>query len=232
MANESEWPVILLSIRVAVFAVTVSLVPGIATGFLLARWTHPLRAIVQGIVMLPLVLPPVVTGYLLLALLGRSRPLGRLFHDWTGGHIAYTTTACVLAAAVVGFPLLVEAIRLSMQAVDPRLEQVSRSLGRGPLDTFLRVTLPLAFPGVAAGAVLAFARALGEFGATIVIAGNVAGETRTIPVAVYTLLNVRGGEAAVTRLVAISIALSLAALLFSFWLSRRAVGANRVERAR
>ena len=171
--------------------------------------------------MLPLVLPPVVTGYLLLYALGRSRPLGRAWHELTGGHVAYTTTACVIAAAVVGFPLLVEAIRLSMLGVDARLEQVSRSLGRGPFDTFLRVTLPLALPGVLAGAVLSYARALGEFGATIVLAGNVAGETRTIPVAVYTLLNVRDGEAAVLRLIAVSVALALAALLASFWLSAR-----------
>jgi molybdate transport system permease protein len=222
MTGEVEWAVVGLSIRVAAFAVAFSLVPGIAIGWLLARWTHPLRALAQGVVMLPLVLPPVVTGYLLLHLLGRSRPFGRLWHAWTGEHIAYTTTACVIAAAVVGFPLLVEAIRLAMLAVDPRLEQVSRSLGRGPLDTFFRVTLPLALPGVSAGAVLAFARALGEFGATIVLAGNVMGETRTIPVAVYTLLNVRGGEGAAWRLVAISVALSLAALLGSFWLSARA----------
>ena len=171
--------------------------------------------------MLPLVLPPVATGYLLLFALGRSRPLGRAWHALTGGQIAYTTSACVIAAAVVGFPLLVEAIRLSMLGVDRRLEQVSRSLGRGPLDTFLRVTLPLSLPGLSAGAILSFARALGEFGATIVLAGNVAGETRTIPVAVYTLLNVRGGEAGVVRLVTVSVVLALAALLASFWFSAR-----------
>jgi molybdate transport system permease protein len=171
--------------------------------------------------MLPLVLPPVVTGYILLFALGRSRPLGKAWHALTGGHLAYTTTACVIAAAVVGFPLLVEAIRLSVLGVDRRLEQISRSLGRGRLDTFVRVTLPLALPGVSAGAVLSFARALGEFGATIVLAGNIAGETRTIPVAVYTLLNVRGGEAAATKLVAVSVALALGALLASFWLSAR-----------
>lgn len=221
MTSDAEWAVILLSIRVAVGAVALTLVPGIAAGWLLARWQHPLRALLQGLVMLPLVLPPVVTGYLLLFVLGRSRPLGQLYHAWTGGHVAYTTMACVIAAAVVGFPLLVEAIRLSMLAVDPRLEQVSRSLGRGPLDTFFRVTLPLSLPGIASGAVLAFARALGEFGATIVLAGNVAGETRTIPVAVYTLMNVRDGETAAMRLVAVSVALSLAALLASFWLSAR-----------
>jgi len=219
--DAAEREVVLLSVRVAALAVAASLVPGILVGWLLARWQHPLRALVQGLVMLPLVLPPVVTGYLLLLAFGRSRPLGRAWHSLTGGHIAYTTGACVIAAAVVGFPLLVEAIRLSMLAVDRRLEQVSRSLGRGPLDTFLRVTLPLSVPGLLAGAVLSYARALGEFGATIVLAGNVAGETRTIPVAVYTLLNVRDGETGVVRLAAVSVALALSALLASFWLSAR-----------
>jgi len=212
---------VLLSLRVALLAVAVSLLPGIAMGWLLARWQHPLRPLLHGLVMLPLVLPPVVTGYLLLLLFGRSRPLGEAWHALTGGHVAYTTGACVIAAAVVGFPLLVEAIRLSVLAVDRRLEDVARSLGRGPGYTFARVTLPLALPGVTAGAVLAFARALGEFGATIVLAGNVPGETRTIPLAVYTLLHVRGGEEAALRLVAVSVALALAALLGSFWLSAR-----------
>jgi molybdate transport system permease protein len=221
MPSEAEWEVVLLSVRVAALAVAASLLPGILIGWLLARWRHPLRALLQGIVMLPLVLPPVVTGYLLLFLLGRSRPLGRAWHALTGGYIAYTTAACVIAAAVVGFPLLVEAIRLAMLGVDRRLEQVSRSLGRGALDTFARVTLPLSLPGVLAGAVLSYARALGEFGATIVLAGNVAGETRTIPVAVYTLLNVRDGEAGILRLSGVSVALALAALLGSFWLSAR-----------
>lgn len=221
MLTAAELDVVLLSVRVAALAVAVSLVPGILAGWLLARWNHPLRALVQGIVMLPLVLPPVVTGYLLLFALGRSRPLGQAWHALTGGHLAYTTGACVIAAAVVGFPLLVEAIRLSMAAVDPRLEQASRSLSRGRLDTFLRVTLPLALPGLSAGAVLSFARALGEFGATIVLAGNIAGETRTVPVAVYTLLNVRGGEDAVVRLVTVSVLLSLVALLGSFRLFAR-----------
>lgn len=219
--GEAEHEVVLLSLQVAALAVAVSLVPGVLTGWLLARWQHPLRPFVQGVVMLPLVLPPVVTGYLLLFALGRSRPLGQAWHALTGGHIAYTTGACVIAAGVVGFPLLVEAIRLSMLGVDRRLEQVSRSLGRGPVDTFFRVTLPLALPGVTAGTALAFGRALGEFGATIVLAGNVAGETRTIPLAVYTLLNVRGGETAALELVSVSVALALAALLGSFWLSAR-----------
>jgi molybdate transport system permease protein len=219
--DEAQRGVVLLSLQVASLAVAVSVVPGVLLGWALARWQHPLRALLQGVLMLPLVLPPVVTGYLLLWLFGRSRPLGQAFHAVTGGHVAYTTAACVIAAAVVGFPLLVEAIRLAIVGVDRRLEQVSRSLGRGRLATFGRVTLPLALPGVAAGAVLSFARALGEFGATIILAGNVEGETRTIPVAVYTLLNVRGGEAAVRQLVAVSVALAFAALLGSFWLSAR-----------
>ncbi len=219
--DASTLDVIWLSVRVAAVAVASTLVPAIATGWLLARWNHPARAIVQGAVMLPLVLPPVVTGYLLLILFGRSRPLGILWNTLTGGHIAYTTGACVIAAAVVGFPLMVEAIRLAIAAVDPRLEQVSRSLGRGRFDTFLRVTVPLAGPGILAGAVLAWARALGEFGATIVLAGNIAGQTRTIPLAVYTLLNARDGEAGVVVLIGISVTLSMAALLMSFRLSAR-----------
>lgn len=226
MTGGAEREIVLLSLRVAVLAVGASLVPGTLVGFALARWRSPLRPLLHGIVMLPLVLPPVVTGYLLLLALGRSRPLGLLWHAVTGGHIAYTTGACVIAAAVVGFPLLVEAIRVAMDAVDRRFEQVARTLGRGPVETFLRVTVPLALPGILSGAVLAFARALGEFGATIVLAGNVAGETRTIPVAVYTLLNVRGGEASALRLVAVSVALSFAALLASFALSVRRRGSR------
>jgi molybdate transport system permease protein len=221
MLTDAEIQVVLLSIQVATWAVTVSLIPGILLGWLLARWNSPLRGLLQGAVMLPLVLPPVVTGYLLLELFGKRGPLGAAWESITGGRIAYTTGACVIAAAVVGFPLMVEGIRLSVLGVDPKLEMVSRSLGRGRASSFLRVTLPLALPGVLGGAVLSFARALGEFGATIVIAGNVEGETRTIPVAVYTLLNVPGGEDSVTRLVLFSVGISLLALLGAGWLARR-----------
>jgi molybdate transport system permease protein len=221
MLTEAEIEIVRLSALVAAWSVLVSIIPGILLGWLLARWTSPLRGLLQGGVMLPLVLPPVVTGLLLLMLLGRSGPLGRAWEAVTGGQIAYTTGACVIAAAVVGFPLMVESIRLSVVAVDRKLEMVSRSLGRGRLSTFLRVTLPLSLPGVLAGSVLSFARALGEFGATIVLAGNIEGETRTIPVAVYTLMNTRDGESAVLRLVAISVAMSLAALLAAGWLARR-----------
>ncbi|MCB9933104.1 MAG: molybdate ABC transporter permease subunit [Planctomycetes bacterium] len=221
MLTDAEIEIVRLSAIVAGWSVLASVIPGILLGWLLARWNSPLRGLLQGGVMLPLVLPPVVTGFLLLALLGHSGPLGKAWEAVTGGQIAYTTGACVIAAATVGFPLMVESIRLSIVSVDPKLEMVSRSLGRGRLATFLRVTLPLALPGVLAGAVLSFARALGEFGATIVLAGNIEGETRTIPVAVYTLMNTRDGESAVLRLVAVSVAMSLAALLAAGWLARR-----------
>jgi len=227
MLSEAEIEVVRLSALVAVLSVAASLLPGIAVGWLLARWNHAARALVHAAVMLPLVLPPVVTGYLLLELLGASGPLGRAWHAVTGGRIAYTTGAAVIAAAVVGFPLMVEGIRLSIAGVDRRLEDASRTLGRSRLQTFLRLTLPLSLPGVLAGAVLSFGRALGEFGATIVIAGNVEGETRTIPVAVYSLLHQPGGESAVWRLVAVSVAISMLALLLAFALARRQ--ARRVE---
>ena len=221
MLTDAEIEIVRLSAIVAGWSVLASVIPGILLGWLLARWNSPLRGLLQGGVMLPLVLPPVVTGFLLLALLGRSGPLGKAWEAVIGGQIAYTTGACVVAAATVGFPLMVESIRLSIVSVDQKLEMVSRSLGRGRLATFLRVTLPLSLPGVLAGAVLSFARALGEFGATIVLAGNIEGETRTIPVAVYTLMNTRDGESAVLRLVAVSVAMSLAALLAAGWLARR-----------
>jgi len=219
--TDAEIEVVRLSAMVAAWSVAVSILPGILLGWLLARWNSPTRGVLQGAVMLPLVMPPVVTGYLLLWLLGRSGPLGQAWEAVSGGRIAYTTGACVIAAAVVGFPLMVEGIRIAVLGVDPKLEMVSRSLGRGRLSTFLRVTLPLALPGVIGGAVLSFARALGEFGATIVLAGNVEGETRTIPIAVYTLMNTTDGEAGVLRLVAVSVAMSLAALLAAGWLARR-----------
>lgn len=213
MPTPAEVDVVLLALRIAAWVVAVVLLPGFAVALVLARWRSRWCLLLQGVLMLPLVLPPVVTGYLLLLLLGRSSWLGRGIHALTGEHIAYTTTACVVAAGVVGLPLLVESIRQALLGIDVQLEQVSRTLGRGRVATLLRVTLPLALPGVLSGAVLCFARALGEFGATIVLAGNIAGETRQIPIAVYALLNVPGGETAALRLVAVSTALSLAALL-------------------
>lgn len=198
-----------------------SLVPGVLLGWLLARWQSPLRLLVQGVVMLPLVLPPVVTGYVLLALFGRSGPLGGALEAAFGSPVAFTTTACVIAASVVGFPLMVESVRLAVLGVDRRLEAVSRTLGRSRTATFLRVTLPLALPGIAAGSVLSFARSLGEFGATIILAGDIQGETRTISLAVYGALNRVDGHAEANRLVLASVAISLLALLAAFALLRR-----------
>ncbi len=214
MFDPADWPVIRL----------------ILLGWLFARWQSPLRGLAQGITMLPLVLPPVVTGYLLLMLLGRKSWLGGAVESLTGQRIAFSTTACVIAAAVVGFPLLVESIRLSILGIDRRLENVSRSLGRSRLQTFLRVTLPLSLPGVLSGAVLSFARALGEFGATIVLAGDIEGQTRTIPLAVYGHLYAVDGEAAAGRLVLVSVLISLAALMAAAWLQQRQ--RRRIEDAR
>lgn len=216
MLNEAETEIVVLTLKVGALSVAVSLIPGVLLGWLLARWRSPLRALVQGLVMLPLVLPPVVTGYLLLKVFGVRGPVGAAWESISGGRIAFTTAACVIAAAVVGFPLMVESIRLSILGVDRRLEQVSRTLGRGRWATFARITLPLALPGIVAGCVLSFARSLGEFGATIILAGDIEGETRTIPIGVYSLLNSVEGDEAATRLVMVSVALSLTALLLAF----------------
>ncbi|MDF1838529.1 MAG: molybdate ABC transporter permease subunit, partial [Planctomycetota bacterium] len=197
--SPEELQVVWLALKVGFWVVVLSLIPGIAAAWGLARMRSRFKGLLQGLVMLPLVLPPVVTGYLLLLLLGRSSFLGELWHGLTGYHIAYTQGAAVLAAAVVGFPLLVESVRLAMESVDPALENVSRSLGHSRWSTFRRITLPLSMPGILAGSVLTFARALGEFGATIILAGNIEGETRQIPMAVYTLLNQPGQEGAVMR---------------------------------
>ena len=208
----AEIQVLALALGIALWVVVLSVLPGIGVAWILVRWKSRWRNLLQGLVLLPLVLPPVVTGYGLLLLFGRSAPLGKLWFEWTGVHLSYSFAAAVLAAAVVSFPLLVESVRLSLESVDERLEKVSRSLGWGRWSTFWRVTLPLGSPGILAGATLAFARALGEFGATIILAGNIAGETRQIPVAVYTLLNEPGQSGAVLRLCGLSVLLSLGSL--------------------
>ncbi len=216
-----EWQVVGLSLRVALWATVGSLPVGLAVAWILARkrfWGH---ALLNGIVHLPLIMPPVVTGYLLLILFGRRGVLGAALAD-IGIVFAFRWTGAALACAVMGFPLMVRAIRLSIEAVDRRLEAAAGTLGASPLMVFLTVTLPLILPGVVAGAILAFAKAMGEFGATITFVSNIPGETRTLPTAIYTYLNVPGGDAGAIRLTLISIALSLAALLVSEWLARRA----------
>ena len=211
---------ILLSITVGVAATLLGLVPGIAIAWYLERSRLPGRAIVHTIVLLPLVLPPVVVGYLLLELFSPRRGLGRLLAQ-AGLPVAFHWLGAVVAAAVVGFPLLVMMIGLAMKAVDPRLETVSRSLGHGPFATFLKITLPLCWPGILAGAVIAFARGLGEFGATIVLAGRIPGETETIPLRIYAALDAPGGEARIRGLVAASLLLCLASVAAYRFLDRR-----------
>jgi len=212
-----------LSLKIGLWCTALIAMPGIVTGWLLARIRFPGKAIVDGLVHLPLVLPPVVPGYLLLLLLGRQGPLGRWLYETWGITLAFTWQGAVVASALMAFPLMVRAVRLAVTLVEPRLEEAARTLGAGPLRVWLTVTVPLSLPGILTGLVLAFARSLGEFGATVTFVGNVAGETRTLPLAIYTYTQIPGGDGPALRLVIISILLALAAL----WLSE--LGARRVE---
>lgn len=216
------WQAILLSLKVSLWATAVSLPLGVAVALLLARRRFPGHGLLNGLVHLPLVLPPVVTGYLLLVLFGRAGPLGGWLEDSFGIVLAFRWTGAALAAAVMAFPLMVRAIRLAVEAVDPGLEEAAATLGASRLRIFATVTLPLMAPGVIAGAVLAFAKAMGEFGATITFVAAIPGETQTIPSAIYGLLQVPGEEPAVARLVLVSVALALGAVFLSEWLARRA----------
>ncbi|MGU3666571.1 molybdate ABC transporter permease subunit [Methylobacterium sp. A49B] len=216
-----EWTAVALSLRVATVATLASLGPGLAVAWLLARRRFPGRALLDGLVHLPLILPPVVTGYLLLLLLGRRGTLGAALAE-IGIVFSFRWTGAALACAVMGFPLMVRAMRLSIEAVDRRLEQAAATLGARPLAVFVTVTLPLSLPGCIAGAVLAFAKAMGEFGATITFVSNIPGETQTLPSAIYTLTQVPGGEGPALRLTLVSIAVSVTALLVSEFLAARA----------
>jgi molybdate transport system permease protein len=217
-----DWTAIALSLRVAIVATLVSLPFGIAIATLLARRNFWGKMLVEALIYLPLVLPPVVTGYLLLITLGRRAPVGAFLADHFGIVFAFRWTGAVISCGVMAFPLMVRAIRLSIEAIDRRLEDAAATLGAGPFWKFATVTLPLALPGVIAGAMLAFARALGEFGATITFVSNIPGETQTISAAIYTLTQVPGGDIAALHLVAVAIIISLAALVASEWLARRA----------
>ncbi len=210
-----------LSLRVALWAVLVSLPLGLATAWLLARHEFVGKTLVDGLVHLPLVVPPVAVGYLLLVLLGRRGPLGGWLYDSFGITLIFTWQGAAVASAVMAFPLMVRSIRLSLEAIDNRLETAARTLGAPRVRVFATITLPLATPGILTGVVLAFARSLGEFGATITFVSNIAGETRTLPIALYTLIQSPGGEAGAARLMAISLALAILALLASEFLARR-----------
>lgn len=219
--TDAEWQAIALSLRVALVSVAGSLPLGVAMAWLLARRQFPGKLLLDGLVHLPLVVPPVVVGYGLLVLFGRRGPIGGWLHDELGITLIFTWKGAALASAVMGFPLMVRAIRLSLEAVDRKLEAAARTLGAGPLDVFLSITLPLALPGVLVGSVLAFARGLGEFGATIIFVGNIPGETRTIPIAIYTATQEPGGDIAALRLSIVALLLSLIALVASELLARR-----------
>jgi molybdate transport system permease protein len=210
-----------LSLRVATVATAASLPFGILAGLVLARVRFFGRSLLNALVLLPLILPPVVTGYVLLLLFGRQGPLGRWLENHLGLVFAFRWTGAALACAIMGFPLMVRAIQLSVEAVDLKLEQAASTLGANSAYVFLSVTLPLILPGVIAGAILCFARAMGEFGATITFVANIPGETQTLPTLIYTLTQVPGGDAGALRLTLISVATSLMALLASEALARR-----------
>jgi molybdate transport system permease protein len=210
-----------LSLRVAFWAMTTSLIPGILVALVLARGRFWGKALLEGLVHLPLVLPPVVTGYVLLLLLGRRGPLGQFLDEHFGIVFAFRWTGAALACAVMGFPLMVRAIRLSIEAVDHRLEDAAATLGASPFWVFLVITLPLTLPGIIAGMILSFARSMGEFGATITFVSNIPGETQTLPTLIYTLTQIPGGDAGAFRLTLISVAISMLALLAAEFLARR-----------
>jgi molybdate transport system permease protein len=221
LLSPDESSAVLLSLLVAVTATLTSLPFGIGLGYILARKQFPGKSVVETAVFLPLVLPPVVTGYLLLVTFGRRGWIGQYLDQWFGLSIVFTWKGAALASAVMAFPLMIRAIRLAFASVDSRLEHVARTLGAGRCETFLRVSMPLARRGIIAGAVLAFARSIGEFGATIMIAGNIPGESQTIPVYIYTLINSPGGTEASWRLVVVAILIAGVALVLSELLDRR-----------
>lgn len=219
--TDVELEAVRLSLRVALWATACSLPIGLLTAWLLARQRFPGKSLLDGLVHLPLVVPPVVIGYALLVLFGRRGPIGGFLHDVFGITLIFTWKGAALAAAVMAFPLMVRAMRLSLEAVDRRLEAAARTLGASPADVFFTVTLPMMAPGVLAGAILAFARSLGEFGATITFVSNIPGETRTLPVAIYSFTQVPDGDSAALRLSLISVAIALVALVASELLARR-----------
>jgi molybdate transport system permease protein len=226
LLSPDEWGIVRLSLKVTIVAVALATPVSFGLAYLLARARFPGKLLLDALVHLPLVLPPVVTGWLLLIGFGVKGPIGGLLHDWFGLTLIFRWTGAALAAAIMALPLMVRAMRLSIEAVDRRLEGAARTLGASRWRVFWTITVPLALPGILAGAVLGFARSIGEFGATITFVSNIPGETETLPIAIYAALQVPGSDATVTRLALISVALSLGTLIVSEILSRRA-GAGR-----
>jgi molybdate transport system permease protein len=218
--SPEEWRAVALSLRVSFWATLLSLPLGIFVAYALARWEFWGKQVLTGLVHLPLILPPVVTGYLLLLTFGRKGYVGQFLDEWFGIVLAFCWTGAVLAAAVMAFPLMVRAIRLAIEAVDPKLEEAASTLGAPRLWVFTTVTLPLILPGIVAGAILAFAKAMGEFGATITFVSNIPGQTQTLPSAIYAFLQVPGGDGQAFRLVVVAIVVAMVALLLAEWVSR------------
>ena len=219
--SDTELGIIVLSLKVAFFSVALSLPVAILVAHVLARFDFPGKTLLDAVIHLPLVLPPVVVGFALLLLFGKHGPIGAWLNDWFGIVIAFRWTGAALASAIMGFPLMVRAIRLSISSIDARLETVARTLGGSRIWVFLSITLPLALPGLITGVLLSFARSLGEFGATITFVSNIPGETETLPLAIYTFVQSPGGDAQAIRLSLIAVVLSIAALITSEWLTRR-----------
>lgn len=227
--SAGDWQIIGLSLKVSAVAMAATLPPAFALAYLLARKDFFGKSLVDALVHLPLVLPPVVTGWMLLLAFGQNGPIGGWLQSAFGVSVLFRWTGAAIAAGVMALPLMVRAIRLSIEGVDRRLEGAARSLGAGAWRTFATITLPLSLPGVLAALVLGFARSMGEFGATITFVSNIPGETETLPIAIYSALQVPGGEGAVVRLAAIAVALSLAALILSERLARRGGGGRRAH---
>src|SRR5262245_15407668 len=224
--SADEIRILELSLQVAGVSVIVSLPFAVIVAYVLARFSFPGKTLLDAVVHLPLVLPPVVVGFALLVLFGKRGPIGSVLDECCGIVFAFRWTGAALASALMGFPLMVRAIRLSIEAIDRRLEVAARTLGGSPAWVFASVTLPLALPGIITGTLLSFARGLGEFGATITFVSNIPGETQTLPLAIYTFTQVPGGDAQALRLSAIAVILSIAALVVSEWLTRRAARAQ------
>lgn len=222
MLTDYEVQALLLSLKIASVAVVVSLPFGVLCAWLLARCQFVGKSLLDGLVHLPLVLPPVVIGYLLLVGMGRQGVIGKVLYEWFGLTFSFSWRGAVLAVAVVSFPLMVRSIRLALESVDYKLEQAARTLGASPMKVFFTITLPLTLPGIVTGAILAFARALGEFGATITFVSNIPGETQTIPLAMYSFIETPGAEDQAARLCVIAIVIALVSILASEWFSRAA----------
>lgn len=219
--SPEEWEAVRLTLLIAARAVGLGLPLAVVMAWLLARHRFPGRALLNALVHLPLVLPPVVTGWLLLIIFGLRGPIGSLLYEWFGVRLVFTTAGASLACGVMTFPVMVRAIRLSLEAVDPGLEQAARTLGARRFDRLMNITLPLASPGILVGSVVAYATCLGEFGAVITFAANIPGQTQTLPLAIYAALQAPGGEARAAELSLVSLTLALAGLLVSEWIAKR-----------